>query len=110
MSEDRHLGIDRQAGSFTASLPRYMDMLAAEDLKRGLTTILDDHVSCSLDVSAVEKITTPCIQVLLAFLRDAEQMGLTVTFTGKSEALNNAIVLLGLAREFRHITNSALFD
>lgn len=50
-----------------------------------------------LDASAVERIDTPCIQVLLSASRLWRDDGLAMNFTGRSPVLDSNLETLGLA-------------
>ncbi|HQT79354.1 MAG: hypothetical protein B7Z80_26295 [Rhodospirillales bacterium 20-64-7] len=53
-----------------------------------------------VDAQAVERLSTPCVQVLLAFGRAAEVANLTPRITNSSEPFRAAISDLGLLAHF----------
>lgn len=73
-------------------LPAVLDQAAAEGLLGMLLRAVDSEAPVWLDGSAVETITTPCIQVLLAAMRTDDRL----TVVNPSEAMVSAFRDLGL--------------
>jgi len=59
-----------------------------------------------IDASAVERITTPALQILLALLTSRSAQNRASTITNPSEAFTRALVTLGLEPHFKeHISH-----
>lgn len=85
-------------GPVSISLPPVLDVAAAANLKRELLEVLASGNSVNIDAAAVQRITTPCLQVLAAAARSIAQAGggrmrLHSVRTGLTETIN----MLGLA-------------
>ena len=83
------------------SLPSELDLLAAEGLKEKLVNYLHQEVSLVVDGKDVERISTPCIEVLFAAgtaFHEAEQ---TFKITNPSQYFNDALEALGLSDHFQ---------
>ncbi|NKC31268.1 STAS domain-containing protein [Roseomonas sp. BU-1] len=73
-----------------------LDLTAAEPLCQALRVRLDD-ATLAIDGSAVERISTPCLQVLAAAHAGAVARGTAFRLHAPSEALRQAIDELGLS-------------
>ncbi|MBL4639242.1 MAG: STAS domain-containing protein [Kordiimonadaceae bacterium] len=82
-------------------LPPELDLLAAEALKEKLVDYLHQEVGLVVDGSEVERISTPCIEVLFAAgtaFKEAEQ---PFQIINSSQYLNDALEALGLNDHFQ---------
>lgn len=68
----------------------------AESLKAGLTRLVDEATTVTLDVSALQRIDTAGLQLLAAFVRDRRATARAVEWRGRAPALDAAADLLGL--------------
>jgi chemotaxis protein CheX len=82
----------------TCTLPQILDLTAAKPLHDSLAAMLGDH-TIILDANAVERMSTPCAQVLLAAGR-ACSLGGSFRIVRASAVFQTAIADLGLQSEF----------
>ena len=68
----------------------------AAALKTSLSVVSQASDAVTLDVGAVERIDTATMQLLCAFARDRAGRQQSVTWTGESQALQDAARLLGV--------------
>jgi len=68
----------------------------AEALHAGLLGLVGSTAEVSLDMSAVERVDTVCLQLLGAFVRERTRGGKSTRWHGRSDALLQAAALLGL--------------
>lgn len=69
----------------------------AAALKTSLCTFAKHGDAVTLDVSAVERVDTATMQLLCAFVRDRSGRNQSVTWRGESQALQDAVRLLGVS-------------
>lgn len=81
------------------SPPATLDLTAARDLRERLTTMLAGS-GVALDMSAVERMSTPCMQVLLAAGRSADAAKVSFQIVDASDAFRAAVADLGLETQF----------
>ena len=81
------------------TLDEVLDLAQAVNLRDTMATLLHGD-GVVLDASAVERMSTPCTQVLLAAGRAAEQAGLSFVILNASTAFRTALADLGLQPEF----------
>lgn len=79
------------------ALPADSTVRSAAHLKASLLEALPLTETVSLDIAAVERVDTVCLQLLTAFTRDRRQAGRAVAWRGTSVAFQQAASLLGLA-------------
>jgi len=86
-------------GVFTLSA----DCTVAEStaLKSGLLEVLREPTSITLDIASVQRIDTAGIQLIAAFVRERESLGLQVEWRGTAPAFTSAAHLLGVAAVLR---------
>lgn len=99
--EDQARGRAQSDAGQVARLMRYalrpiLDMRASRDLKRDLQMILATRSACVVEAQGVERLSTACIQVLIAFLGAAKRDALTVTLLRPSQAFVRAFDELGV--------------
>ena len=89
-----------EAASATAyPLPQMLDLMQASQLRDDLIR-LSGHESILLDASGVERMSTPCAQILLAAGHGAKAANKLFKITQASELFRTAIADLGLRHEF----------
>jgi ABC-type transporter Mla MlaB component len=66
-------------------------------LKSSLCALANESGAVTLDTSAVERVDTATMQLLCAFVRDRSARNQSVVWRGVSQALNDAVRLLGVA-------------
>lgn len=79
-----------------AALPAELDLGAAEPLRAALARAIDTGTALGIDGAAVERISTACLQVLLATARAAERGGLGFRILNPSQVLSDAVRDLAL--------------
>jgi chemotaxis protein CheX len=86
-------------GGAGSLLPQILDFTQAQPLRETMTTLLNAG-ALMLDASAVERMSTPCAQVLLATGRTAASSGASFKILNASAAFQTALADLGLQSEF----------
>jgi ABC-type transporter Mla MlaB component len=69
----------------------------AAALKSSLCAVANQTTSVTLDASAVERVDTATMQLLCAFVRDRSARNQSIVWRGQSQALHDAVRLLGVA-------------
>ena len=69
----------------------------AAALKSSLCALANESAAVTLDTSAVERVDTATMQLLCAFVRDRTARNQSVVWRGVSQALNDAVRLLGVS-------------
>jgi chemotaxis protein CheX len=85
-------------------LPQILDLTGARPLRDSLAGLLS-RGTVVLDASAVERMSTPCAQVLLAAGRAAGPAGTAFKITNPSTVFRTALADLGLWAEFSNWMN-----
>jgi chemotaxis protein CheX len=80
-------------------LPQTLDLTQAEALRGDLTGLLGTG-ALLLDAAAVERMSTPCVQVLLAAGLAAEAASHPIQIVNASDAFRAAVADLGLQSRF----------
>jgi chemotaxis protein CheX len=83
------------------ALPAILDITKAQELRGHMVDRLNGS-AVLLDASAVDRVSTPCIQVLLAAAQSAELAGTSFRIANASAALWAALADLGLQAEFKN--------
>lgn len=78
-------------------LPAILDPVAAAPLADGLRAALGAGSGLTIDASAVERLSTPAVQVLLAAARSCEQADRPFRIRRPTDAFAAALTDLGLA-------------
>jgi anti-anti-sigma regulatory factor len=81
------------------ALPQALDLTQAHALRDHLA----DHLragTLSINAGAVERASTPCLQVLLAAGRAADLAGTSFSIVNASDVFGTALADLGLRAEF----------
>jgi ABC-type transporter Mla MlaB component len=68
----------------------------AASLKTSLCAVANESAAVTLDASAVERVDTATMQLLCAFARDRNARKQSIVWRGQSQALHDAIRLLGV--------------
>ena len=97
--------IDAQNGAVSSesfALPPMLDFAAAPALAHALRQHVAVVEGVVLDGSLVDRVSTPCLQILLATAIDAQSRGASFRLREPSPVLTNAIAELGLSSGFEH--------
>ena len=86
-------------GDCLNKLPQVLDLTQAQNLRDTMTALLSDG-PLLLNASAVERMSTPCAQVLLAAGRSAGVAGTSFQIASPSDVFRAALADLGLQAEF----------
>jgi len=70
-------------------------------LKASLLEVMHEPAQVTLDIAAVRRIDTAGIQVIAAFVRERESLGLQVEWRGTAQVFTSAARLLGVASVLR---------
>ncbi len=97
--QDIEINQQQQLSETYTMLPQVLDMIQATPL-RTLLAELVVGTPLVLDASEVERMSTPCAQVLLATGRAATSAGLPFRIRNASGAFQTAIADLGLQADF----------
>jgi len=89
------------SGDALNKLPQVLDLTQAQNLRDTMTALLSDG-PLLLNASAVERMSTPCPQVLLAAGRAADLAGSRFQIIDASEVFRTALADLGLEAEFNN--------
>ena len=76
------------------TLPAVLDLFHVEELAADL--LAREALPATVDISAVEKITTPGIQLLISLIHTAEKLKYSLQFVGDATTLCQTAGLLGL--------------
>ncbi|PDT88762.1 anti-anti-sigma factor [Bradyrhizobium sp. Y36] len=82
-------------------LPSQLDLTAARKLQDEIRSRLASG-AVVLDAGAVDRLSTPCVQVLLAAGRAAASADVSFRIANASGAFSAAVVELGLETQFRN--------
>ena len=83
-------------GTSRIDLGSVLDIRAAEPLKEVLRKAISKGKPLTLDVGSVERMSTPCIQVLIAAATVMKEAGAVFTLAGPSDAFIESFNELGL--------------
>jgi anti-anti-sigma regulatory factor len=72
----------------------------AQQLYSQLNGALENQQNVRIDASAVERVGTSILQTLYAFSREVGSDKSRLQWTGRSEAFDNAVTLLGMDSQF----------
>ncbi|NNE22763.1 MAG: STAS domain-containing protein [Rhizobiales bacterium] len=84
-----------------------LDLRAAPPLKAALLRALDKQRPLTLDAGSVERLSTACIQLLVACGMAFKSAGLDLTLNEPSEIFSAAFADLGLEPELQQWINEA---
>jgi len=97
--EDETAGSPSEQPSGPYCLPQTLDLTHARSLRETMIALLP-RSAIVLDASAVERMSTPCAQVLLAAGQAAEEANSRFQIVNASECFQAAIDDLGLQSQF----------
>lgn len=83
------------------ALPAVLDMAGAETLHSLLSSQLAPSETVTVSAGDVERVSTACIQLLIAFARSAEAVGGACRIESPSPVLEAAFADLGLSSELQ---------
>ncbi len=75
-----------------------LDVSAAKQLRERLSTALDAGCPVVVDASAVDRVDTAALQVLISFSRDAERQEMAVRWADPSDSLCDTAAFLDVSR------------
>lgn len=84
----------QKGDNFSIVLPATMDGASAATFADALLSARSHPLT--IDASAVERIDTPCIQILLAAAKQWSEEGVELSVTAQSEAFSENLATLGL--------------
>jgi anti-anti-sigma regulatory factor len=79
------------------ALDAVMDLTTAADLKKKLLDAMGKGKTVTVDAANVQRITTPCLQVLVAAARDVRQDGGVIKFLNVPDVFQEPASILGLS-------------
>lgn len=88
-------------------LAAQLDISAAEALRQQLADALGSGEAILLDGSAIERLTTPCIQVILSLKKSAAQRQQDCHLIDASEGCCQAFERLGLTNQLEEMKRDA---
>lgn len=89
----------RQEDKTRISFGPVLDVASSSELKKQLGKVFRRKSPFELDGSAIERVDTAALQVLLAFARESRDRKKELEWSEVSETLMNASTLLGISRE-----------
>jgi ABC-type transporter Mla MlaB component len=93
--------LDKQPGLNTLALAAECTVSDAGSLKERLASLLVEPQAVTLDVTALQRIDTAGLQVIIAFVRERADHGRPVEWHGTAPVLATAAHLLGLTSLLR---------
>lgn len=78
-------------------LSEILDISAGEALKADFTSAFAKRKPVSIDASKVRKLSTPCVQILVAASIEADRMGLSFSVTDPASVFSESFQSLGLS-------------
>ena len=97
---DRNMEAEEAAAG--GRLARELDLTAATALREQCLELMSTGGDVEIDVSDVETVTTPCIQVLLAAEKSLAADGRRLRIAGDSASMRRAFADLGLDEHYRN--------
>jgi chemotaxis protein CheX len=98
-SADEHASHVSERASGPHGLPQVLDLTEARSLRDDMMALLRSG-AIMLDAGAVERMSTPCAQVLLAAGQAAEAANCQFQIVNASDCFQAAVVDLGLQSQF----------
>lgn len=87
-------------------LPAQLDIRAVEQFFDRLRTIAEEADVAMIDASKVERITTPCVQIVLSLSKTLEENGGRLKLKAASDVFHNAFADLGLTHCIKQWSNA----
>lgn len=88
------------------ALEEHCDISHAENLHQQLKDHVVKAQALTVDASEVSRLTTPCVQLLLAALASQKKSGHQMSVTNPSEAFTEAFILMGLQNQLSELCDS----
>jgi anti-anti-sigma regulatory factor len=88
------------ASRTSATFPADFTIAQADDVRQQLARIVAKPTSVTLDLSAIRRIDTAGLQVLMAFIRERRAAGRAVECAGATESFAVTAQMLGLGAVF----------
>jgi chemotaxis protein CheX len=92
------LASGNDCASHQLDLPRELDMRAAAPLKSALAKTLEGGGAVVIEAASVERMSTACVQIMLAYVTTARKLGRPIVIRRPSATFVDAFTVLGLAR------------
>lgn len=93
MSED----FDQGGEATVIALHPVMDLTTAAELKSALLSAIEKGAPIAVDAANVQRITTPCFQVLVAAAGDVQKAGGSMKFLNVPDVFREPAETLGLS-------------
>lgn len=87
----------QDSSEMLTALPADCGIAQAEALRGRLTELRELDAPLQLDASAVERVSTACLQLLVALFRERAETGRSSALQAPSAPLAEAVVCLGLS-------------
>lgn len=88
--------VNRSGETYALALPAAMDLTTAAELKQMLLAAVDSAKPIVVDAANVQRITTPCFQVLVAAARDMQKTGGSMKIVNVPDVFREPAQTLGL--------------
>lgn len=88
---------DLQYEGGKVTLPAVLDLTKAASLKDCLLSAMAAAPTVTVDASALQRITTPCLQLFVAAARDLSAEGGALHFENVPDTMASAAAILGLS-------------
>ena len=82
-----------------------LEVKDVESVHKQLTSMLERGPSVTLDISHIAAMDTAGVQLLLAFQSEATKRGVTIDYSGRSNAFTHALTTVGLGDAIRHVAS-----
>jgi anti-anti-sigma regulatory factor len=89
----------------TLHLSAGLEIKDVEGVHRQLTGMLDRGSHVTVDISHVAAMDTAGVQLLLAFQGEAARRGVSIEYSGRSNAFTHALTAVGLGDAVRHVAS-----
>ena len=94
--------LTRADDTVTVTLPPVLDIMAVSELRDTLQEVLAmEQGDVALNGRAVERASTPCVQIMLAAARSAQERGIAFYWSEPSQILERAFADLGLSDAYQ---------
>lgn len=88
------------------TLPASLDIAGAADFLDQCKKLQSIPAPLCFDASGVERFTTPCLQVLVAFVKKRTESGLSLSINTPTSAFSNTVKTLGFESFFKEIVTN----
>lgn len=97
--KDEEISSVPKSSETRSKLPQVLDIVQAQPLHKVMLELMDSH-ALTLDAGSVERMSTPCAQVLLATGLAADKAGISFKICNASAVFQSALADLGLQSKF----------